>query len=89
VLNDINVPIRKGRTLDFAMSSIPGAAAWVDYEADCGSDYLPLWITVPKPEPAREREVDTRRIDLEKFAKSYGKFVAIEGITLEVEVREF
>jgi ABC-type sugar transport system ATPase subunit len=33
--------------------------------------------------------VDTRRIDLEKFAKSYGKFVAIEGITLEVEVREF
>jgi hypothetical protein len=33
--------------------------------------------------------VDTRRVDLEKFAKSYGKFAAIEGIIPEAEVREF
>ena len=89
VLNDINVPTRKGRTLDFAMLSIPGAAVWVDYKANCSSDYLLLWIIVPKSKPVREREVDTRRINLEKFAKFYRKFVAIEGITLEAEAREF
>ena len=33
--------------------------------------------------------MDIRRVNLKKFAKSYRKFVAIEGITLEVEVREF
>jgi len=42
VLNNINVLIRKGRMLDFIISSILGAAAWVDYKADYGSDYLPL-----------------------------------------------
>ena len=33
--------------------------------------------------------MDTKRIDLEKFAKSYKKFVAIKGIILEVEAKEF
>ena len=33
--------------------------------------------------------MDIRRVNLEKFAKSYRKFVAIKGIILEVEVREF
>ena len=33
--------------------------------------------------------MDIRRVDLEKFAKSYRKFMAIEGIILKVEAREF
>ena len=89
VLNNINIPIRKGRTLDFAILSIPGAAMWVDYKANCGLDYLLLQIIVPKPKPVREREVDIRRVNLEKFAKFYRKFMAIKGITLEAEVRKF
>jgi len=42
VLNNINVLIRKGRTLNFIILSIPGAAIWVDYKADYGLDYLLL-----------------------------------------------
>ena len=89
VLNNINILIRKGRTLDFAILSILRVAVWVDYKANYGLDYLLLQIIVPKPKLVREREVDIRRVNLEKFVKSYRKFVAIEGIILEVEVREF
>jgi len=89
VLNDINIPTKKGRMLNFAISSILRVAVWVDYKANCGLDYLPLWIIIPKPVPVREREMDIKRVDLEKFIKFYGKFMAIEGIILEIKAREF
>lgn len=89
VLNNVNVLIRKGRILDFTILSILEAATQVNYKADYSLDHLLLQIIVSKPKLVRERKVDIRRVNLEKFVKSYRKFVAIEGIILEAEAREF
>ena len=41
ILNSLDVPSRNGVLLDLACSRIQGALAYVDHEADAGSDHLP------------------------------------------------
>jgi len=47
ILNALDIPSRGDALLDLACSRIQGATAYVDPEADVGSDHLPLMIWIP------------------------------------------
>ena len=60
ILNNLDEPSRNNVLLDLSCSRIPGAYAFIDHDADAGSDHLPITTVIPTTTRRRKKPIGER-----------------------------